>query len=130
MRGERSARNLDDAPDATKLEQDAQQFDMDAASLAHLRAAMQSDDDSEDDDVCEVWPEHWDTVRAFVSVGTQWRVASIGGGFAPGRMIFLGLDYSAVRIALDAEAIVITPDLWRGLRVMENEACALLNKGD
>lgn len=74
-------------------------------------------------DGTEVWRENWDTVCAFAAVLTQWRIAPLGqGGFR-----YLGLDYSGVRAGLEAEAIALTPDLWRGLRTMEAEACALLN---
>lgn len=71
----------------------------------------------------EVWRENWDTVCAFAAVLTQWR--TVPG--ARGGCIYLGLDYAAVRVGVDAEAIAVTPELWRGLRVMEAEACAVLN---
>lgn len=103
---------------------------MDPQSLANLRAAMQPDDDASDADVFEVWSDHWDIVLAFLAVATQWRVVGLGGGFEPSRIRFVGLDYAAVRVALDAEAIAVTPELWRGLRVMEDAACAALNEVD
>lgn len=72
----------------------------------------------------EVWRENWDTVCAFAAVVTQWRVVpGARGGFA-----YLGLDYAGVRAGLDAEGIAVTPELWAGLRTMEAEACAVLNR--
>lgn len=123
MRGARAAPDLDDDT-ATKVQDDAALFEMDEVSLAHLREAMRA----EDDDVCEVWLQHWDIVQAFIAVDTQWRAVVGGGGFAPSRMVFIGLDYAGVRAGLDAEGIEVTPDLWRGLRVMEAAACAALNE--
>ena len=75
-----------------------------------------------------VWSENLDTVMAFLAVASQWRVVSIGGGMAPSQPVFLGLDYVAVRTGLDAEGVTVTPELWRGLRVMEEAAAAALNE--
>ena len=102
---------------------------MDAQSIANLRAALAPDHEEQGDE-CEVWPQHWETVRAFVVVGSQWRVVVTGGGFVPSRIVFVGLDYLAVRTALEAEGMTVTPSLWRGLRVMEAEACRVLNGSD
>lgn len=103
---------------------------MDAASIANLRAAMEVDAGSIDADVVDVWPEHWDIVQAFLASATQWRVVGLGGGFEPSRIRFIGFDYAAVRAGLGAEEIQVSPDLWRGLRVMESAACAALNEVD
>jgi len=71
----------------------------------------------------EVWRENWDIVCAFAAVLSQWRVVPrTRGGHH-----FVGLDYAGVRAGLEAEAIAITPELWRGLRIMEAEACVVLN---
>jgi len=89
---------------------------------------MEPDADAVEADEFGVWPEHWDIVAAFLSVATQWKVVSLGGGFEPSRIRVIGFDYAAVRAGLDAEAFQVTPDLWRGLRVMESAACAALNE--
>lgn len=84
-----------------------------------------------------IWPSSLPVAQAFFAVSLQWRVVSRGGGgFAgmfggmvePMRPFFIGLDYGAVRAGLDAEGIAVTPELWRGLRAMEDEACSVLNE--
>lgn len=75
----------------------------------------------------EVWPENWDTVEAFTFVCTQWRTESIGGGLAPGRVYWLGLDYAAAAMGLDKAGLPNPPDVWRGIRVMEAAARNALN---
>jgi hypothetical protein len=101
---------------------------MDAASLANLVEALKApapiDGSGEG-----LWPEHVATVQAFLFVCTQWRVVPVGGGFAASRILTIGFDYAGVRAGLDAEGIEVTPELWRGLRVMEQEAVAALNEG-
>lgn len=106
---------------------------MDAKSIANLKAALGATAGTEE--YGGLWPEHVEIVNAFMSVASQWRVASvshgassIAGGFSTSRLIFIGLDYSAVKIALEAEGIAITPDLWRGLQTMEFAAIAALNE--
>lgn len=42
-------------------------------------------------------------------------------------MLYIGFDYSAVRVGLKAMQIDITPKLWAGLLVMEQAARAALN---
>jgi precorrin-6B methylase 1 len=75
-----------------------------------------------------VWPDNAETVRAFASAVTQWRTATLFSGDACS-VVFVGLDYAGVRVALDAVGTDITPDLWRGLQIMEAEALAALNGG-
>lgn len=111
---------------------DARLFGMDAQSLANLEAALKT---GRIEEYSGLWPEHVAIVEAFLSVASQWRVAplssgasSIAGGFTNSRLIFVGLDYSAVKIALDAEGIAITRELWAGLRTMEFAAIAALNE--
>ncbi|RJF70866.1 DUF1799 domain-containing protein [Rhodopseudomonas palustris] len=99
----------------------AQLLDALAGACAQFEASNETDG---------VWPENWDTVKAFCAVATQWRVVSVGGGDAPARAVFVGLDYTAARAGLDAEAIAVTPALWAGLRVMEAEACTALNESN
>jgi hypothetical protein len=71
----------------------------------------------------EVWEENAAIVEAFLAASTQWRVAGTFGG-----LVFLGLDYAGARAGIEAAGIEITPELWAGLRVMEQAACAALNE--
>lgn len=113
---------------------------MDSASVARLQAALNADAARSAKRTGEydgLWPEHVPIVTAFLLVSSQWRVASIGsgvlssaGGFSSSRLIFIGLDYAAVRIALDAEGIDVTRDLWRGIRTMEFAAIEVLNESE
>jgi hypothetical protein len=107
---------------------EARQLGLSPEALADLGETLQVQ--SRADEGCDVWLENWPIVQAFLTVATQWRVAAIGGGFAPSMLVFVGLDYASVRVALDALAIEVTPELWRGLRIMEAEACAALNEAD
>jgi hypothetical protein len=74
-----------------------------------------------------VWPEHVAIVTAFLACATQWRVVTVGGGFAPSRLLWLGLDYAGARIGMEAAGMAITPSLWSGVRLMEAEARDALN---
>ena len=107
---------------------------MDAESLANLGDALNVAGATEAYE--GLWREHAEIVRAFLLVATQWRVtpvsagaSSMAGGFSTTRTIFIGLDYGAVKIALDIEGIAPTWELWRGLQVMEIAALAALNEG-
>jgi hypothetical protein len=71
----------------------------------------------------EVWPENWDIVTAFVSVSTQWRAVAM----PTGRITFVGLDYAGARAGLEADGIEVTPELWRGIRIMEDASRAAMN---
>ena len=66
------------------------------------------------DDVCEVWPENWAAVEAFLAVETQWRISPAGG--------LLGLDYAGVRAALDLLEVPGQRALFVDLQVMERAA--------
>lgn len=108
---------------------------MDQESISNLQEALRQIEVREDaPDISEpisfegLWPDHVVIVEAFAVIAKQWRVVSVGGGIAPSFLMWIGLDYSAVRVALDALEFKVTPDLWSGLQVMEEAACAALNK--
>jgi Phage related hypothetical protein (DUF1799) len=116
---------------------DARGFGMDAASLADLRSSLTAPIARTDDE--GVWPENAPIVQAFFEICTQWRTVSVGGGGFAGMggaslmhtfPHFVGLDYGAVRAGLNAAGIEVTPDLWRGLRIMEAAALIALNEAD
>ncbi len=98
---------------------DARRFGFDAASAERLTERLRSNGELQDG----VWPDNVETVHAFLIAATQWRVAGTMTG-----LHFIGLDYAAVRVALDAEGVAVTPALWRGLRTMEAAAIAGLNE--
>jgi hypothetical protein len=125
--------------DDAKALADARAFGLDDDSLAELTDALSSPPPIAEADYAGVWLVHAEIVRAFLAVSTQWRTASIGGGgfvvmgggaAAPRRLVFVSLDYASVRAGLDAEEIAVTPELWRGLRIMEAAACAALNESN
>ncbi|WP_316171037.1 DUF1799 domain-containing protein [Bradyrhizobium sp. SZCCHNRI1058] len=127
-------------PDESRqLIADAQRAGMDAVSLDNLREALSADsfEADADQEFDGIWAEHVPVVTAFLAVASQWRVvtrssggmlAPAGGMIAPTVPVVIGLDYAGVRAGLDAEGIVVTPELWRSLRVMEAAACAAFNE--
>lgn len=66
-------------------------------------------------------------MEAFLFVSTQWRVVQQDGGMAPGRTLYLGLDYTAVAAGLAGAELPASPETWRGLRLMEAAARNVLN---
>lgn len=96
----------------------------DAAVLGlsdEVMAAMIADAQRDDD--IEIWPENEAVFGAFLSVATQWRAVAL----ADGKVHWLGLDYAAARAGLGAEGMDVTPELWRGLCVIERAARSALN---
>jgi hypothetical protein len=71
----------------------------------------------------EVWPENWDTVAAFVAISTQWRALAM----PTGHIRYMGLDYTGARAGLDAAGVEVTPELWTGIRIMEDAGRAAAN---
>jgi hypothetical protein len=102
---------------------DARRFKLSEASIAGLWLMLRGMPDAGDG----VWAQNVEIVWAFLAAATQWRVASISGGLAPGRLFFIGLDYAGARIAIEAVGLTITPKLWFGVQVMEEAARDALN---
>jgi hypothetical protein len=73
-----------------------------------------------------VWPQNSDAVSAFLAVATQWRT-TLAPGPRGARLVWLGLDYAAAKVALDAVGIAVTAELWAALTIMELAARAALN---
>lgn len=92
---------------------DAALLGLTPAQVDQMQAATRRDPSAEG-----IWPENAPTIRAWLSVASQWRVSGA---------VYLGLDYAGVRAALDALAITVGPDLWSGLQVMEFAARDVLN---
>ena len=78
----------------------------------------------EDNDSFEVWPENLPAVRAFTACASQWRVLPLGlAGSA-----FIGLDYGACKVALDAHGLALAPADFAAFQVIEAEAARALNE--
>lgn len=77
----------------------------------------------DDDQDNGVWPENEDAVRAFLAVAGQWRT----GAAAMGGVLWLGLDYAAVRAGFALARIRMTPELWDQVRLVEVGARDALN---
>lgn len=54
--------------------------------------------------------------------------AGLGGGVT--KLVWLGLDYQAVKIAFEVEPPQDLADAWWGLRVIESEATVLRNEAN
>jgi len=74
-----------------------------------------------------VFSENAAIVEAFLIVSSQWRVVALQGRDGT-RCHVVGLDYAGVRAGLEAAGIALTPELFFGLRIMEDEARAVLNE--
>lgn len=77
----------------------------------------------EEADGLPIWPENWTSLTAWLSIDTQWRVAGRAS-----RLTWIGLDYSAVKVVLDAEGH--GPEIFADIRMMEAEALPILNEAD
>ena len=102
---------------------EARALGLDEAALAQLRARLATQPDAEDG----VWHEHAVAVGLFASVSTQWRTCTFGGGMAGARVLWIGLDYAALKMIADMEDVALVPELFEQLRIMEAAAAALLN---
>ncbi len=68
-----------------------------------------------------IWDINAQPLKLFLELVTQWRAVARGGGFAPSRIFFLGIDYSA------ADAVIRHkgydgPGLFEDMQVMEAAA--------
>lgn len=82
-----------------------------------------SGDDEEETDDIAIWPENWTSLTAWLSIDTQWRVVG-----TMRQLIYIGLDYTAVKTVLDAEGY--GPEIFADIRIMEGAALPLLNEAD
>lgn len=69
--------------------------------------------------VFKVWPANWAAVELFLDVQTQWRFAGMGG-------VRVGLDYGAVRDAMDLLETPKRGETFRRLQLMEYAALEAL----
>lgn len=61
-------------------------------------------------------------MQAFLAASSQWRSAGLGG--------VTGLDYNAADVAWRMLGMAPSPEVFRGVLVMERAAIPLLNKPD
>lgn len=68
-----------------------------------------------------MWPDNAPSVGAFTSMLTQWRAGAMG---------VIGLDYGVLRDVLDLNEVPRAdwPQVFEDIRVMEDEALALLRQ--
>lgn len=67
-----------------------------------------------------VWEENVAALEAFLAVSTQWRCLAL----ADGSVQRTGLDYTAAHRGLEMRGIVMTPDLWTEVQLIEFGAIA------
>ncbi|WP_092935567.1 DUF1799 domain-containing protein [Rhizobium sp. 9140] len=84
---------------------------------------MDDDDAEPNDDEIALVIQNAASLSGFIACSTQWRAASNKNG-----VLFIGLDYAACKIVLDAEGY--EPDVFRDLRVIEDAVLPLFNDGD
>lgn len=70
-----------------------------------------------------MWPQNMSIVRAFLSIANQWHLVPIGAG----RIYWQGLDYVRASSGLARAGIILKPEQWRLVQVMERAAAAVLN---
>jgi hypothetical protein len=101
---------------------DARRFGCSEAEIAALTRHLTSRDMTSDG----VWPENVTAVEAFLFAASQWRTA-LEPTQHGARLLWIGLDYAGAKVALDANGIAVTPELWSGLVAMELAARDALN---
>lgn len=74
----------------------------------------------------EVWAAHETALRAWLAVSGQWRTSAPGQG----RIVWLGLDYTAARAGLDLAGLTLTPEIWVQVQAIEAAAREELNRHD
>ena len=67
---------------------------------------------------------NWNSLMAFLSCDTQWRVSGVGMA----GLVWIGLDYTACDVAFRRGRF--SDELWNDVRVMEEAALPILNSGD
>ena len=71
--------------------------------------------------VFEVWDMNWPAMRAFLALQTQWRTATLST-MERARLVYLGLDYSAIEPTLRLAGIKRTKRLFAQLQLLERGA--------
>lgn len=77
----------------------------------------------QEDGTLGIWPDNWDIVTAFCAISTQWRTEALGKG----RVVYVGLDYTATEVGLRQAGFALSSEQWAGLQAMEVAAMQALN---
>lgn len=104
---------------------DARAFGLDAESIEKVRRWHRSTGGAGPRD--GVWRGNAEIVELFLLVATQWRVVNVPAARGGLRAHAIGLDYAAVAAGLAGAGVRATPELWRGLMIMEAAARDALN---
>ena len=67
-----------------------------------------------------VWPENFESVILFCSLGTQWNIAPMGG--------FTGLNYGSVEAVLRINQVEDMPAKFADIHVMERAALQIFSQ--
>lgn len=85
---------------------------------------MDDEDEAEpDDEELALVIQNAASLSGYIACSTQWRSASSKTG-----VLFIGLDYAACKIVLDAEGY--EPGVFRDLRMIEDAVLPLYNDSD
>lgn len=74
-----------------------------------------------------VWPVNRKALDAFLVAATQWRTGIAMTEKGVLKTLWIGLDYAAAKVAMDAAGIALDAATLAGLRVMEIVARKELN---
>lgn len=93
------------------MEADARAFGLPAEAFAEV--------EEEEDGL---WEEHLPAFTAFLEAARQWRVLTAQ------RLLWLGLDYTAVQAGLALSGLTVSPETWADIRTIETGALPVLNE--
>lgn len=99
---------------------DAQRFGMSDEEIANLRQSLGQQSGR------SLWRRHLNAFMALMAGATQWRHSlSVRDGQLVERVV--GLDYTALKVALDALGMALTPVEWQQLTILEAAAIGAKN---
>lgn len=89
-------------------------------------AVEMQDETAKRPEAVEIMRANAEAIEAWLSVESQWRAISA----APGRLMWLGLDYGAVDVVLRRRKWADPDQLFEDLQVMEGAALDVINRGE
>ena len=99
---------------------DARIFGLDDEEIDGLRDALGRQQGK------KLWARHLPAFQALCAAGTQWRRRLVFTAAGPLELV-TGVDYAALKVALDILGIVLTPSSWAELMVLERAAAGAMN---